>query len=306
MANIQRREIDAIAMVRLLGALALLTVTTATNPAAKRFKEWRTANLGPAGQFKEWRRARFGNGFGGWAYWRCTGELSDPSTGAILARIEGVEATRDVGPAADTDLDYLVAPRAARVARRYAYGDAATGAEMESKALRPGGPARPVPRPAAYAADVSHGLLADGASVTLRAARGAGDVSPRAATFAATGGGERRVEAYVAADGSPAPPPSSRRFVGFGLGGGASKRLARAAGAQVPRVVRRRGPRALRAARRDLPAPRRVPGLGRAGQALRLRRDHDARVAPGPLPRRVRPHARPRGEARRGRRGPRH
>ena len=215
-------------MVRLVGALALFTVTTATNPAAQRFKEWRTANLGPAGHFKEWRRARFGNGFGGWAYWRCTGELSDPSTGAILARIEGVEATRDVGPAAETDGDYLVAPRAARVARRYAYGDAATGAELESKALRPGGPARPVPRPAAYAADVSHGLLADGASVTLRAARGAGDVSPRAATFAATGGGERRVEAYVAADGSPAPPPSSRRFVGFGLGGGASKRLERA------------------------------------------------------------------------------
>ena len=68
-----------------------------------------------AKQFQKWRDARFGCGRR-WHYWRCSGQLTDPATGVVIARLEGVEATRDVGPAAESDLDYLVAPRAARVA----------------------------------------------------------------------------------------------------------------------------------------------------------------------------------------------
>ena len=68
----------------------------------------------------------------GWHYWRCSGQLTDPATGVVIARLEGVaEATRALrgdarrGDSEDdvNDDDFLVEPRAFEVRRRYAYAD---------------------------------------------------------------------------------------------------------------------------------------------------------------------------------------
>ena len=63
--------------------LLLLLATASANKLRLRAK-----------QFQKWRDARFGCG-NRWHYWRCSGQLTDPATGVVIARLEGVEATRD-------------------------------------------------------------------------------------------------------------------------------------------------------------------------------------------------------------------
>ena len=62
--------------------LLLLLATASANKLRTRAK-----------QFQKWRDARFGCGRQ-WHYWRCSGQLTDPATGVVIARLEGVEATR--------------------------------------------------------------------------------------------------------------------------------------------------------------------------------------------------------------------
>ena len=100
--------------VRLCAAL-LLSRATAT-PEKRRL----------ATKFKRWRAARLGAG--GWCYFRTSGVLTDPGSGAVIARVEGVECARALPQrGGDKNPEYLVAPRTYRVARRYAYADADGG-----------------------------------------------------------------------------------------------------------------------------------------------------------------------------------
>ena len=67
--------------------LPRLLLLLATTPASANKLRLR------AKQFQKWRDARFGCG-NRWHYWRCSGQLTDPATGVVIARLEGVEATR--------------------------------------------------------------------------------------------------------------------------------------------------------------------------------------------------------------------
>ena len=202
-----------------------------------------------ARDFLAWRRGRFGGGgvrldrFEGWDLWRTRGFLTDPASGAVLARVEGIEATRRA-PARGGAGDYLVPPAGYRVARSYAYADADTGDELASYRARPGAPARAVARPAPYAATVTHGLLSDGSAVECGGAvRGGRALTPRTAAFLATGA-ELAVDCYVAPDGSAAPP-RARNWLGIGFAKPASAGLERARSGLRCRetyVVARRGP----------------------------------------------------------------
>lgn len=155
-----------------------------------------------ARQFKQWRDTRFG--CRGWTYWRCSGQLTDPATGAVLARLEGVEATRalrgdhkrgdDEIDAADDD--FLVEPRAFEVRRRYAYADVAESDELTEWRARPNAPPRSVLRPPPYAATVRLGLRKDGTTVALRSSTEDKALEPRVAAFAVEGV-EKRVDAYI-------------------------------------------------------------------------------------------------------------
>ena len=96
-----------------------------------------------------------------WCYWRCAGVLTDPSTGKLIARVEGFEATRAARTTTRDGGDFLVAPRSYDVARLYAYVDD-DKRELEFWSARPGAPRRAVQRPAPYRAAVTLALNNDG------------------------------------------------------------------------------------------------------------------------------------------------
>ena len=172
-----------------------------------------------ARQFNKWRDARFGCGRR-WHYWRCSGQLTDPATGVVIARLEGVEATRALrgdarrGDSEDdvNDDDFLVEPRAFEVRRRYAYADESD--ELLEWRARPDAPPRTVARPPPYAATVRLGLRRDGTTVALRSRTADKALEPRVSTFAVEGF-ETRVDAYV---GTPKKRGLARLF-GVGVGG---------------------------------------------------------------------------------------
>jgi hypothetical protein len=157
-------------------SLLLLLATASANKLRTRAK-----------QFQKWRDARFGCG-NGWHYWRCSGQLTDPATGVVIARLEGVEATRALrgdarrGDSEDdvNDDDFLVEPRAFEVRRRYAYADESD--ELLEWRARPDAPPRAVQRPPAYAATVRLGLRRDGTTVALRSRTADKALEPRVST----------------------------------------------------------------------------------------------------------------------------
>ena len=188
--------------------LLLLLATASANKLRSRAK-----------QFQKWRDARFGCGRQ-WHYWRCSGQLTDPATGVVIARLEGVEATRALrgdarrGDSEDdvNDDDFLVEPRAFEVRRRYAYAD--ENEELIEWRARPDAPPRTVARPPPYAATVRLGLRRDGTTVALRSRTADKSLEPRVSTFAVEGF-ESRVDAYV---GTPKKRGLARLF-GVGVGG---------------------------------------------------------------------------------------
>lgn len=186
-------------MMQSIGNLQRFVLLLLLAPAATSAK----SNLQKqARQFKQWRDTRFG--CRGWTYWRCSGQLTDPATGAVLARLEGVEATRALrgdhkrgDDAADaTDDDFLVEPRAFEVRRRYAYADVAESDELTEWRARPNALPRSVLRPPPYAATVRLGLRKDGTTVALRSSTEDKALEPRVAAFAVEGV-EKRVDAYI-------------------------------------------------------------------------------------------------------------
>ena len=189
-------------------SLLLLLATASANKLRTRAK-----------QFQKWRDARFGCG-NRWHYWRCSGQLTDPATGVVIARLEGVEATRalrgDARRGDDehdvNDDDFLVEPRAFEVRRRYAYADESD--ELLEWRARPDAPPRSVARPPPYAATVRLGLRRDGTTVALRSRTADKALEPRVSTFAVEGF-ETRVDAYV---GTPKKRGLARLF-GVGVGG---------------------------------------------------------------------------------------
>jgi hypothetical protein len=208
-ASLQRAPVLPIAAATMTcHYLLLLLATTSANKLRTR-----------ARQFNKWRDARFGCGHQ-WHYWRCSGQLTDPATGVVIARLEGVEATRALrgdarrGDSEDdvNDDDFLVEPRAFEVRRRYAYADDSD--ELLEWRARPDAPPRSVARPPPYAATVRLGLRRDGTTVALRSRTEDKALEPRVSTFAVEGF-ETRVDAYV---GTPKKRGLARLF-GVGVGG---------------------------------------------------------------------------------------